>query len=130
MYQRARRLIGAAAGVAGVLICLSCDENRLSLPGDVRDIDGRPIDGCKVQLLVQVPLAENWTGTISREATTDAAGRFSFSVLVVFKGRYRLRIEQPGYQAWQVDGAWPGTPNRFHVTLLREGQQAAGAPAS
>jgi hypothetical protein len=94
------------------------------LPGDVHDTEGRPIAGCKIQLLAQVPVSENWTGTISRESITDAQGRFSFSVLVGFKSRYRLRIEQPEYQAWQVEGSWPGVPNRFHITLRRRDERA------
>ncbi len=124
VHQRLRRRIAVAAGLASLVGCVSCDRYRLSLPGDVRDTEGRPIAECKIQLLVQVPVSENWTGTISRESITDAQGRFSFSVLVGFKSRYRLRIEHPEYQAWQVEGSWPGVPNRFHITLRRGDERA------
>jgi hypothetical protein len=112
--------MAAVVGLAAVLSIVSCDDrNRLWVPGDVKDVEGRPIEGCKVELVVQTPVFSNWSGTIAREALTDSAGRFSFSEFVVHESTYRLRIKHPGYQEWLIDGKWPGSPRRYHITLLR-----------
>ena len=123
-------ILAATVCVSGILSLVACDENRLSLAGDVRDTAGRPVEGCKAQLVVQTPAFGGWTGTISREAATDSAGRFSFSVLVVHRSTYRLRIEHPGYQEWLHEGTWPGAPRRYHITLRRQAPAEDGAPAS
>jgi len=130
MHEPAHRLLATAAGIVSLLTFISCGEGRLSFSGDVRDTEDRSIEGCNVQLVVQIPLAANWTGTISREATTDAAGQFSFDVLVVFKSFFRLRLEQPGYEAWPVDGSWPSAPRRFHITLSRAPRTTAPSEAA
>jgi hypothetical protein len=129
MRRQARGLSTIAIYLAGMLSIVSCDASRLSLPGDVKDVDGRPVEGCKVLLLVKRPISDYWTGTISREATTDSAGRFSFNEFVAFRSRFRLRVEHPGYQSALLEGSWPGTPRRFHITL-RQGPASEGVPQS
>ncbi len=129
MRRQARGLSTIAIYLAGMLSMASCDASRLSLAGDVKDVDGRRIEGCKVQLLVQTPISDNWTVTISRKATTDSAGRFSFSEFVAFRSRFRLRVEHPGYQSALLEGSWPGTPQRFHITL-RQGLASDSVPQS
>lgn len=118
--MRARGFIAIAALLLGVVSVAACDGNRLLLPGDVRDTEGRAISGCKVELVVHTPLVRSWTGYVAREAITDPAGPFSFDVFVVRAADYRIRIAHPGYQEWLIQSRWPSTPTRYHITLLRQ----------
>lgn len=66
------------------------DNGMSEIVGTVTDVTGAVIPGARVQIL------RTEDGT-SRESRADATGQFSFSALV--PGRYRVRIESPGFQA-------------------------------
>jgi hypothetical protein len=117
------RLLIAAVAVGSTLLSLvSCQRYPLLLPGDVKDLEGTPIGGCRVELLVRRQLLGNWTGYVSREAVTNPAGAFSFDVLALPGSSYRLRVAHPGYHEWLVEAPSSRTPRRVHITLVRAGQ--------
>jgi hypothetical protein len=119
--------LAAAVALGAVLLTLvSCRRCRLLFSGEVKDLDGRPIRGCTVELLIQRHFLHAWTVYAAKEATTDSEGAFSFGVLWLPWTRYRLRAAHPGYQEWVLDAPLSGAPRRVQVTLLRAGESLAG----
>jgi len=129
MRRRFGRYLATAVSIVALVALFSCQRHELLLPGDVKDLDGKPIEGCRVELLVKGQLFSGWTSYIAREAVTDSTGQFSFDVIAIRAATYRLRIAHPGYQEWLHEAPWPRTPRRYHIALLREGQSMPVAPA-
>lgn len=130
MRRKCRRLRTAAALGAALLSLVSCQRYQLLLPGDVKDLDGKPIPGCTVELLVRRQLLGNWTGYVAREAVTDPEGAFSFDVLAPPGSSSRLRVAHPGYQEWLLEAPSSGTPTHVHITLLRVKQSRPGVAST
>ena len=114
-----RRGVASFAGMVAALCIWGCSNVRLvDVPGDVRDVAGQPIPDCTVELILQSQLTDDWTTYRSRSVATDAAGGFRFSAFAGFASRYRLRVRHAGYQEWSLEGRWPASAQRYHVTLL------------
>ena len=128
------RGLAAIVGVAalGLLIggTAACQRYRLQIAGGVKDADGKPLQGCRVELLVRRELVGSWTGYVSREVVTSSGGTFSFNVFAPSSRTYRLRVMNPGYQEWLLDAPSPGAPNHVHVTLRRLGEAASSAASA
>ena len=108
----------AVAALGTAILSLVYQRYRLLLPGDVNDLDGRPIQGCTVELLVRCHFLDRWTVYAAKEVTTDSEGAFSFGVFRVPWTRYRLRTVHPGYEESVLEASFFRVPRRVHITLL------------
>jgi hypothetical protein len=121
-------IVGAASAV--LLGTAACQRYHFQMAGDVKDVDGQPLEGCKVELLVRRHMLGDWSGYVSRDGVTNAGGAFSFSVFAPSGGTYRLRVKHPGYQEWLLDAASAGAPTHVHITLRRLGAPPGAAGQS
>jgi hypothetical protein len=114
---------GAAVLVVGVCLA-SCVRFRSQMAGNVKDVDGKAVADCRVELLVRRELLGVWTGYVSREAVTNPAGAFSFDVFAPSRSSFRIRVTHPDHQEWVLESPSPRIPNYVHVTLRRVGGSA------
>lgn len=99
-----RAILVAILFVTGVA---AQEANRVS--GTVVDTTGGAVAAARLTLL-------NSSGAVAREASTDDAGNFSISV--VDKGTYTLRVEKERFDAASAKVVVAETPNApLHVTL-------------
>lgn len=116
-------LVVLVASVAAIVTgAVAYQHYRFRLVGDVKDADGRPLQGCSVELLRRWRPLANWTNYIARKSITNSGGVFAFDVLSPPRGTFRLRVLHAGYHEWLLEAPACHVPNRVHVTLLRDGE--------
>jgi hypothetical protein len=131
MRAKRRGLLAIMIVASGIVLATAgCQRYTIQMAGDVKDADGKPVMGCKVELLVRREFLAHWTGYVSREAVTDPGGAFSFNVFAPASSSYRLRVKQPGYQEWLLDAPSRRSPAHVHVALRRIGESPSLADQS
>ena len=133
MHVKLRGLLAIMSVALGIVLAgaaAGCQRYTIEMAGDVKDADGKPVVGCRVELLVRRELLANWTSYLSREGITSPGGAFSFSVFAPSSSGYRLRVKHPGYQEWLLDASPRRFPNHVHVTLRRIGESLSVADQS
>jgi hypothetical protein len=118
---------GVAAIITGVL---AYHHYRFRLLGDVKDADGRPIQGCTVELARRWFPQANWIFYIARESTTNSDGAFAFDILSPPGGTFRLRVVCSGHEKWLIEAPASSVPKYVHVTPFRDTERPPGGRIS